>query len=92
MFLKERNDENKKRNTGMQLGEHAVQHTLAQDVACYTYNTFSRHNLMFTWPLNQSISETYLNWTCHAVLSTTDIIYCTLKMVAVLWITGKNCG
>lgn len=42
MFLKRRNEENKRRNTGMQLGEQAAQHTLVQEVGCYTYKTFSR--------------------------------------------------
>jgi hypothetical protein len=79
MLLKGKNEENKERKTGMQLGERAVKHTLVQEVGCYTYKTFSPDNLMFIWPLNQSVSEPYLNWACHSVLLTTDIIYCTLK-------------
>jgi hypothetical protein len=55
MFLKGRNEENNARNIGMQLGEHAVKLILVQEVACYTYNTFSRDNLMFTWPMMQSV-------------------------------------
>jgi len=90
MFLKGRNEENKGRNTGMQLGEHAVKHTPVQDDGCCTYKIFSPDNLMFTWPLKQSVSEPYLNWACHSVLLITDIIYCTLKRDS--YITGKNCG
>jgi len=74
MFLKGRNEENKGRNTGMQLGERAVKHTPVQKGGCYTYKTFSQDNLMFTWPLNQSISEPYLNWSCHSFLLTNDMI------------------
>jgi len=55
MSLKGNNEENKGRNTRMQLGEHAVKHTLVQEVGCYTYKTFSPDNLMFTWQLNQSV-------------------------------------
>jgi len=59
-FLKGGNEKNKGRNTRMQLGEHAVKHTLVQEARCYTYKTFSPDNLMLTWPLNQSVSEPYL--------------------------------
>jgi len=78
-FLTGRNEENKGRNTRMQLSEHSVKHTLVQEVECYTYKTFSPDNLMFTWPLNRSVIEPYLNWACHSVLLTNDIIYCRLK-------------
>jgi len=77
MFMKGRNEENKGRNTGLQLGEHVVKHTLVQEVGCYTYKIFSTDNLMFTWPLNQSVLEPYLNWSRHSLLLITDIIYST---------------